>query len=175
MPSTQSFTLKLPTSEEPALKSFFLNQGFMFEDLAYAFWRAKIPGCTAAFYKSGKLLLQGSEADAYRRRLSEQNDAAKPYEAALAKHPSPAPVIWIGTDEAGKGDYFGPLVVAGFALERSRVELLAELAVGDSKTLADSRMREMDEALRACGQSELLVVGPQKYNELHAKMGNVNR
>ena len=59
-------------------------------------------------------------------------------------------MIWIGTDEAGKGDYFGPLVVAGFALERSRVELLAELAVGDSKTLADSRMREMDEALRAC-------------------------
>jgi hypothetical protein len=27
--------------------------------------------------------------------------------------PPDAPGGWIGTDEAGKGDYFGPLVVAG--------------------------------------------------------------
>ncbi len=170
----QSFTLKLSVQEEPRVKQFFLDQGFSFAPLDYAFWRAKGLSCTAAFYKSGKLLIQGPEADAWRRKLQGENESTKPYLSALAKHPCEARV-WIGSDEAGKGDYFGPLVVAAFELTRDRVELLGELGIDDSKALNDARIREMAEQLRAIGPHAVVQISPARYNELHDKMGNINR
>lgn len=111
----------------------------------------------------------------WRHLVADAVPEARPYAAALALHPQPLPVEWIGTDEAGKGDYFGPLVVAGVSLRRESVEILATLGVEDSKTLSDQRLPEMVEAIRALGQTEELVISPAKYNELYGKMGNLNR
>ncbi|MBU1431350.1 ribonuclease HIII, partial [Myxococcota bacterium] len=48
---------------------------------------------------------------------------------------APTPAAWIGTDEAGKGDYFGPLVVAGVFVQRAEIDALRALGVDDSKRL----------------------------------------
>ena len=46
----------------------------------------------------------------------------------------------IGTDESGKGDYFGPLVVAGVFIPDNQHKVLEELGVKDSKRLSDNRV-----------------------------------
>lgn len=170
-----TYTLKIDPGEAPRLRRRFEENLFDFVEAPHAFWQAKGVGCVATFYRSGKLLLQGTEADAWRHLVGEDVPDTRPYARALAKHPSPAPDEWIGTDESGKGDYFGPLVVAGVSLPRSALEVLATLGVEDSKTIGDERMPRMVEAIRALGQTEVLVISPAKYNELYAKVGNLNR
>ena len=170
----KSFTLKMPATEEPVVRAFFQGQGFEFAELAHAFWRARGPGCIASFYRSGKLLMQGPEADMWRGLLADDSDHALPFHRALAKHPSPPPAEWIGTDEAGKGDYFGALVVAGVSLKREHLELLQELGVDDSKALADERLPDMVRGIEAMTDHEVLLIAPPKYNELYEQIGNLN-
>ncbi len=171
----KTFTVKMPASEEPVVRGFFETNGFEFGDLAHAFWRARGPGCNATFYRSGKLLLQGPEADMWRGLLGDDSDHAIPYHQALAKHPSPPPDVWVGTDEAGKGDYFGPLVVAGVAMKRSNLELLQVLGVDDSKALNDAKIPDMARGIEAMCDYEVLFLSPGKYNELYTRIGNLNR
>lgn len=81
----------------------------------------------------------------------------------------------IGTDESGKGDFFGPLVIAGFFLPDGGDEVLRELGVKDSKRTSDNRAREIAGILRAGYVCSVVAIGPEKYNELYAKFRNLNR
>jgi ribonuclease HIII len=79
----------------------------------------------------------------------------------------------IGVDESGKGDYFGPLVVAACYVGE---EHLAELeGVRDSKTLTDKKALALAAVIRRTCPHEVVAIGPTKYNELYAKIGNLNR
>ncbi|MEZ4475136.1 MAG: ribonuclease HIII [bacterium] len=170
-----TYTLKLPAADAPTIQRFLDEHGFEFAEAPHAFWTARGPEVIATFYRSGKLLLQGKEADTWRGLLGDVTADARPYHRALQQHPTPAPACWIGTDEAGKGDYFGPMVVAGVAIRREQLELLHTLGIDDSKAIADARLPEMEQAILALGHSEVIVITPPRYNALHAKMGNVNR
>ncbi len=81
----------------------------------------------------------------------------------------------IGVDESGKGDYFGPLVVAGVYAPAGGREALATLGVRDSKTVADSRAHRLAAAVRERFPTSVVAVGPERYNALYATMGNLNR
>lgn len=81
----------------------------------------------------------------------------------------------IGTDESGKGDYFGPLVVAGVFILDEQQKVLAELGVKDSKRLSDNRVREFADLIKRGYKHSLIVIGPEKYNELYSKLRNLNR
>ena len=82
----------------------------------------------------------------------------------------------IGSDESGKGDYFGPLVVAAFFLPEGQDEVLRELGVKDSKRTSDARCREIAAALkRGYPFHSVVTIGPTKYNELWTKLRNLNR
>jgi ribonuclease HIII len=122
----------------------------------------------------------------------DQADAAEADEiaAALSSRPSDvkagksagteiAPVVdapcWIGSDESGKGDYFGPLVVAAVALTRENWRVLQALGVMDSKSLTDARATSLAAEIRGAFPHEVIVFTPKRYNELWAKMRNVNR
>ena len=98
-----------------------------------------------------------------------------PFDDALARHPKPPPAVWAGIDETGKGDYFGPLVVVAAAVSRDRVPLLRELGVGDSKRIADGRILDLAKQLKTCCRFRKLVIGPEKYNQLYPRIGNLNR
>lgn len=87
----------------------------------------------------------------------------------------PAEKGHIGTDESGKGDYFGPLVVAGVFLPDRQQRVLAELGVKDSKKFSDNRVRELALLIKKGYKHSLVVIGPEKYNELYAKLRNLNR
>ena len=78
----------------------------------------------------------------------------------------------IGLDEAGKGDYFGPLVVAAVA---GKAEELRALGVADSKRVADRRAQTLAQAVRSRFPVEVVAVHPARYNDLYAQMKNLNR
>jgi len=87
----------------------------------------------------------------------------------------PAEPGHIGTDESGKGDYFGPLVVAGFFCPEGQEEVLRELGVRDSKGIGDNRCREIAETLRRGYMHAVVAIGPARYNELYEKFRNLNK
>lgn len=79
----------------------------------------------------------------------------------------------IGVDESGKGDYFGPLVVAACYVGP---EHLAELeGVRDSKKLTDPVAIRLATAIKRTCPHSVISIGPEKYNELYANIRNLNR
>ena len=87
----------------------------------------------------------------------------------------PDAVCWVGSDESGKGDYFGPLVVAAVALTAQNWRVLVELGVQDSKNLTDARATALSGEIRGAFPNEIVTILPKRYNELWSKFGNVNR
>ena len=141
-------------------------------------------------YSSGKLQLQGRAGPLYRKILDiiiplynihysnaalNISDFFKP--VIQASQPSEktkeqADAIelpHIGTDESGKGDYFGPLVIAGVWVDERLQKLLIQLGVRDSKKLSDSQCRDLAGKIRdLCpGKYHIVEISPEKYNQLH--------
>lgn len=81
----------------------------------------------------------------------------------------------IGTDESGKGDYFGPLVTAGVYVSDRQEAVLQELGIRDSKRVSDNRARQLADAVIQGYPHSVVAIGPEKYNELYAKFRNLNR
>jgi len=81
----------------------------------------------------------------------------------------------IGTDESGKGDYFGPLVTAGVFLPEGQDVVMQELGVRDSKKISDKRVREIAENIKTGYKHSIVAIGPEKYNDLYSKFRNLNR
>jgi len=78
----------------------------------------------------------------------------------------------IGVDESGKGDFFGPLVIAACYVGP---EHLAELeGVRDSKKLTDAVSLKLAGKIKAVCPHAVVAIGPSKYNELYAKFNNLN-
>ncbi len=79
---------------------------------------------------------------------------------------------WIGTDESGKGDVFGPLVVAAVAVNPDSVLELTRIGVKDCKQLSDKKVAELAAKIRqVCrGHFQELSLFPARYNSLYAAM-----
>jgi ribonuclease HIII len=86
------------------------------------------------------------------------------------------PENYIGTDESGKGDFFGPLVVAGVLVDKITISKLKELGVRDSKTITDYNIKKLAIKIKSLVKNryDIIPIKPEKYNELYSKMGNVN-
>ena len=81
----------------------------------------------------------------------------------------------IGIDESGKGDYFGPLVIAAVFVDATTQSELTLMQVRDSKKISDGRILDMAPAIRTICPHSIITIGPQRYNELYAKIRNLNR
>ncbi len=81
----------------------------------------------------------------------------------------------IGTDESGKGDYFGPVVIAGVYLPDGQEAVLKEFGVKDSKRTSDNRARELAEVIKRGYAHSVVSIGPERYNELYSRLSNLNR
>jgi ribonuclease HIII len=147
-----------------ALRAALEEAGFDFHDVAHARFAAKGEGITVVSYASGKLVLQGRElADFCERFVPE----------AAPKPPAVTDAL-IGADEAGKGDYFGPLVAAACFLDPKIAPFLDEVPLRDSKTVSAAEVEAGAEMLRRTVPHEIVVINPPKYNELYEKFRNVN-
>lgn len=112
------------------------------------------------------VIVKGRQTDEFCTKYSDYLQPFKP------DQPGPR----IGVDESGKGDLFGPLVVAGVALMPD-VELeLAKRGVRDSKTVSDLQIPELAAAIRKSCVVEVLTLLPPDYNRLYEEHGrNLNR
>lgn len=81
----------------------------------------------------------------------------------------------IGIDESGKGDYFGPLVIAAAHVTPEIEPELRLMEVRDSKKISDGRILEIARDLRQVCKHSIVAIGPQKYNDLYPKFRNLNR
>lgn len=83
----------------------------------------------------------------------------------------------IGTDEAGKGDYFGALVVAGVYVDEQQASQLQTVGVRDSKLLSDTAILSMAEDIKQiCSPRhyQIIVYQPAQYNRLYQEIHNLN-
>ncbi len=81
----------------------------------------------------------------------------------------------VGIDEAGKGDYFGPLVIAG-CYSRDEIDLaFEEFGLRESKKVSDKRTFVLEAEIKKVAPFAVVAVGPEKYNQLHSKIRNLNR
>jgi len=80
----------------------------------------------------------------------------------------------IGIDESGKGDYFGPLVIAAVYVAHDQEEQLKLTGVRDSKTVSDKKAAELAGTIRGLCPHSSVVIGPERYNGLHASFKNLN-
>jgi ribonuclease HIII len=88
---------------------------------------------------------------------------------SLGKPEREIPFPHIGTDESGKGDYFGPMVVAGVWLDESAAARLEATGVRDSKLISDNRCQELAAEIRIVCNGKFIEVEipPERYNELY--------
>jgi ribonuclease HIII len=88
------------------------------------------------------------------------------------------PEEYIGTDESGKGDFFGPLVIAGVYIDAGTKAKLEELGVKDSKLIEHSSMKRLSDNIKkisGIGSFNIVIINPPRYNELYEKFGNLNK
>jgi ribonuclease HIII len=81
----------------------------------------------------------------------------------------------VGIDEAGKGDYFGPLVIAACYLGPTAFAALSNLEIKDSKKVSDNRAKSLASEIKKHCPHSVVKINPAKYNELYEKFGNLNK
>ncbi len=84
-------------------------------------------------------------------------------------------ITHIGTDESGKGDFFGPLVIAGVLVDENSAKIFKDLGIRDSKTITDKRILEFATQIQKHAKFSVIAIGNPKYNELYKKFGNLNK
>lgn len=171
---------KLDPAAADALREALETGGFEMRSVPHAVFAASGPGVSVAYYKSGKLLVQGGGAEDFDATFLDGQgaDAGTGSKGAppSAEDVVDAPII--GSDESGKGDYFGPLVVAAVLIRPEDVAVLRTLGVRDSKSMRDAEAKRVGgEIVAGYGDRVAVVsIGPARYNELHRKFGsNLNR
>lgn len=170
------FSEKIPTKKQEEIKDFILKN---FEAAAspkdYAFWQIKSTDFTAIFYNSSKFVIQGKNINPLLEKLSNEFSEIKvapTKEEAIIDHNHPC---YIGTDESGKGDFFGPLVVAGVQIDEKNRQIFIDLGIKDSKTLKDEQMIKMAQQIQKYSTYSVVAMSNAKYNELYAKFKNLNK
>ena len=127
------------------------------------------------FGKSGnKTVIQGNKDS---QLYIDMNNLLFAKKMDVAENEFPEPLHYIGTDESGKGDYFGPLVVAGVIVDSVTSVQLKKIGVKDSKLLSDDVIKKLSARIKNIVNNKfnIIVITPKTYNNLHAKMKNVNR
>lgn len=141
----------------------------------HARFAVKALGVNLVCYKSGKVVVQGKVLDAFFGEfLPDATVAASAGAAKGADGPLPFDAPTIGSDEAGKGDYFGPLVVASVYAEPAAAADMRAMGIADSKTLSDQRMFPMAERIERTYDCEIRVLMPTDYNARWSADPNVN-
>ncbi|MFQ3670820.1 MAG: ribonuclease HIII [Verrucomicrobiia bacterium] len=173
-----TFTFKIDPKQGEVLKARLDHEGFQFAPLAHGHFSASKAQCKVAYYLSGKLVVQGKGAREWIEFTLEPHilgQARLGYEHLLNPEMfSPH----FGIDESGKGDFFGPLVIAGAYVDPDLCHQLAALGVKDSKAISsDARALQLATDIKRllANKFEILPIGPTRYNELYAKFGNLNR
>lgn len=172
-----SYTCKLTDAQAAALKEWLAAQSYEFREVPYTRFAAEKDKVNVVFYESGKLVLQGKGTQEFIEFVLEPEilkEAKLGYETILNPELL-APRL--GVDESGKGDFFGPLCVAGAYVNESVVNAWKDSGIRDSKNISsDKKIRELAELIRKTAGcvSTVVPIGNEAYNRLYKSMRSVN-
>ncbi len=179
MAALTSYTHAITADQAGKLRGVLLARGFDLAVKPYCLYAASKAKLNVAVYEKGpKIVVQGKETEDFVTNILEPQIFGV---AELGYEEVTQPETFqphLGIDESGKGDFFGPLVVAGVYVDPEIVRSLKELGVMDSKRISsDARICKLAAAIRAIPRIsyEVLCIGPDRYNQLYEKIGNLNR
>lgn len=168
--SQETLVVKIPRPEQEALLERLSRGSFEHRSVPHARVSVKGEGVVATLYNSGKFVVQGENPGLFIERFTGQTALAPPPKAEEDSAPiSTRPTV--GSDETGKGDFFGPLVVCAARLDPDQARLLREAGVMDSKKITDPRALKLGAWLRDEVQHSLQVLSPSEYNKDWAELG----
>lgn len=173
-----SYTHPLTDTQVIELRALLEQLGFEFSAKPYTIFFAQKNKLSVAVYEKGpKVLLQGRGVEEFIQFELEPKILG---EAKLGYEEVHSPEMFaahFGIDESGKGDFFGPLVIAGVYVDPGIARKLIDAGVQDSKRIgSDARIRSLAETIRkdSLGLFDVVLIGPAKYNDLYEKFGNLN-
>ncbi|VGO21363.1 ribonuclease HIII [Pontiella sulfatireligans] len=173
-----SFTFKLDEQQQQAISDLLKNRNYIPAQVPHTRVAVSIPDCRINLYNSGKLLVQGKAAKEW-IEFTLEPEILK--EAAFGCDEIDDPEAFqphMGIDESGKGDFFGPLVIASAYVDENLVEKLRAIGVRDSKKITSDNVslamaRDIKKILG--DRCAMVTIGPRSYNRMYAKIKNVNK
>ena len=173
-----SHTAKLSPKQAEKLRGILAKRDFEPAEVPYAVFSYKHPSLKVTWYNSGKLLVQGKGTKEFVEFTLEPEALGEAAFGEMLNAESEQFDPRIGVDESGKGDFFGPLVVAGVYINDSIARALDKMGVKDSKAItSDKKISKLAEGIRnisGCVHS-VVPIGNASYNRLHQQMRNVNK
>jgi ribonuclease HIII len=173
-----SYTHPLTPEQAANLRALLEELGFEFAERPYTLFFAQKNKLSVAVYEKGpKILLQGKGIEEFVQFELEPKILG---EARLGYEEVHSPEMFaphFGIDESGKGDFFGPLVIAGVYVDREVARKFLEAGIQDSKRIgSDARIRSLAEVIRTTPGAigDTVSIGPERYNALYEKFGNLN-
>jgi len=163
--------IKVKAEDLKRIKELILESKHAYLDITmgeYEAFRIQFAEEAVIAYTSGKIVCNGPRAEAGVQI------------AVLSLTPDSANTgLVIGSDEAGKGEWLGPMVAAAVALTPNQSRLLQSLGVMDSKEVPVERLGELaNEIESTCSSRSVLLISPQTFNErfeeLHKEGKNLN-
>lgn len=178
-----SYVTTVDNKQVAELQNYFQSHNWEMKAQQYAHFKAVGDKVNVVAYNSGKLTIQGANAQDfvefvlepeilqdYRFSVPEELFGEEEKTLDLAPH--------IGVDESGKGDFFGPLIIAGVFIDEASGEKLAKTKVRDSKLIkSDREIKVIAAEIREITEGKFAVVTlrNQTYNDLYKRIGNLNR
>lgn len=173
-----SMVYTLSSDQAAQLKELLENRGWELSQVPYSLFKASGDHVSVVAYTSGKLVIQGKKAEEFIEFILEPEilhtfgtlQEPEPSEEDLSPHG--------GIDESGKGDFFGPLVIAGVCVNEEIARDLRRIGVCDSKLVNSSKkIAALAQEIRqaAAGHFNIVLLRPETYNRLYNNIGNLNR
>ena len=173
-----SYTHPLSTAQAARLRALLEELGFDFAPKPYTLFFAQKNKLSVAVYEKGpKVLLQGKGIEEFVQFELEPKILEQ---AKLGYEEVHSPEMFephFGIDESGKGDFFGPLVIAGVYVDAAIARKFLDAGIQDSKRIgSDTRIRALSKIIRTTtgAVGDTVVIGPERYNDLYEKFGNLN-
>jgi len=175
---TNSFTFKLDEQQQAKTLKLLSTSNYIPQKVPHTQIAVSIPDCRINLYNSGKLLIQGKAAEEW-ITFTLETEILK--EVVLGYEELQDPEAFqphMGIDESGKGDFFGPLVIASAFVNEDLVEKLRDMGVRDSKKISsDNVALNMARDIRKLlgDRCAMVTIGPRSYNRMYSKIKNVNK
>ena len=172
-------TCPLTLAQAEKLRSILEERGWKFEERPYTLYFAQKEKLTVAVYEKGpKIVVQGRGTEEFVQFTLEPEvlgEAKLGYEEV---HQAAMFEPHFGIDESGKGDFFGPLVIAGAYVDREIARHFLQAGIQDSKRIgSDKRIRDLATLIRETpgAVGSVVAISPERYNQLYKKFGNLNQ
>lgn len=172
-----TYTAPLTLSQVEKLRHILEAHGFQIDTQPYTLFRAQKDKLHIVVYEKGpKVLIQGrGSADFVIFQLEPHIFGQASFDYSNQKLVCNTPHF--GIDESGKGDFFGPLVIAGVYVNYDFAHAFSSFGVQDSKRItSDQRIRYLAQQIRQSGAPlSIIAISPSRYNALFPKFGNLNK